>query len=137
MRSGALPPLIASASAAPRWTPGSPPPRSPVAYTFVAPCAPRVAATASPSPAMNASTVSPTSRALASISRVIVLTLPSSASAKTQTLPNAISDHLQVLEVRNDLLEPFAVVFDDLTGLALLGLVDGDDLLTGAGPTDH
>src|SRR3954465_7999990 len=127
---------MASASAAATCGPGSFPPRSPVAYTLVAPCAPSVAATAAASPAYTASTESPSSRALASISSVIVLTLSPSLSAYTQTLLNPISDHLQVLERFDDLLEAFAVVFDDRAGLAFLGLVGGADLLTGPGPAD-
>ena len=80
------------------------------------------AATASPSPAKHASTVSPISRALASISSVIVLTL-SSRPPRRRPRPcsSAISDDLQVLEERHDLLVALAVVFDDLAGLALFG----------------
>src|SRR5690606_11154885 len=43
------------------------------------------------------------------------------------------SDDLEVLEVGDDLGEALAVVLDDLAGLAGGGLVDGHDLLAGAG----
>src|SRR3954447_17272303 len=48
----------------------------------------------------------------------------------------SISDDLQLLEERNDLLVAGAVVFDDLAGLTLLGRRDGDDLLARAGEAD-
>src|SRR5215213_6343508 len=99
--------------------PGIASPRSPVASTFVAPWAPSSSATVAPSPPNTAVTSPPRLRALASSSRVIVFTLPSTASAKTQTFETAISDHLQVLEEGHDLGVALAVVFDDLAGLAL------------------
>src|SRR4051812_49453517 len=56
--------------------------------------------------------------------------LPSDvASATTQTLSNAISDHLQLVEERNDLLVGIALVDDLLAGLALFGGGDVGDLL--------
>ena len=82
IRSGPLPRSIASAIAEATGTPGSVPPRSPVACTLVAPWAPSGPATASASaPAYTASTVSASARALVSSSRVIGATLPSAASA--------------------------------------------------------
>ena len=81
--------MTAFIAAAPA-TPGSFPPRSPVAYTLVAPNSPSPAAKLSASPATNAVTDEPTSRALVSSSRVAVVGLPSAPWAKTQMLEMAM-----------------------------------------------
>ena len=116
-------------------------------YTLVAPWAPTAAATSLPC-FDTTSTVSASSRALASISRVVGDTVAVlDASANTQILETPCSVSLSSLGVRSDdlelgqevddLLEALAVVLDDRAGLALLGLGDLDDLLAGAGPTDR
>src|SRR4029453_2924918 len=148
-RSGALPSAACLAMAEATGSPGKLPPRSPVAYTLVAPWAPRVSAIASASPPpYTASTVSPSSRAFVSISSVMGATLPSAASARTQMRFRAIaatvsyvsvpvrprpSDDLEVLEEGDDLGVALAVVLDDLPGLTGRRLVHSHDVLTGAG----
>src|SRR4051812_28830676 len=78
-------------------------------------------------------------RALVRSSSVVVVTLPSVASANTQIFERAmfqcLLEDLEVVEIGDDLLEGGAVVLDDLTGLTSGCLFDGDDLLTGTGPT--
>ncbi len=64
-------------------TPGSLPPRSPVAYTLVAPYSPSAAAIADASPPTNAVT-SPSPRALVSSSSVPVVGAPLDSCANTQ-----------------------------------------------------
>src|SRR3954453_1919962 len=79
----------------------------------------------------------------------MLATLPSTASAWTQIFDSAIlsslvswcaravrSEDLEAVEELDDLLVGLAVVLDDLTGLALRGGADVDDLLPGAGPAD-
>ena len=81
------------------------PAKSPVAYTFVAPCSPRAPAIAVASPPTNAVTDEPIERAFASNSRVPVVGTSPLACANTQMLLIVIMlslDHFQVFEVCND-----------------------------------
>src|SRR5262245_10541083 len=117
MRSGASPPSMTAFMAADTATPGSFPRRSPVEYTFVAPCAPSGPASEAPSPATNADTVPPSCAAFETSSSVCDVGAPLAACANTQMLLAAMSDHLQVLEEGDDLGVALTVVFDDLAGL--------------------
>ncbi len=90
MMSGESPPSMTAFIAAAPATPGSLPPRSPVAYTFVAPNSPSPAAKLSASPATNAVTDELSSRALVSSSCVAVVGAPSTPWANTQTLDMAM-----------------------------------------------
>ena len=87
---GTPPPAMAVATAEATDTPCMRPLRSPVAYTLAAPWSPSSAAQAAPSPPRNTSTVPATSRALASISRVMVATPSVPASPNTQILSSVI-----------------------------------------------
>src|SRR5262249_24329106 len=96
-------------------------------------------------PTYTASTVSASSRALVRISRVALVGLSPSDSAKTQILETAtalsycsirISDDLQLLEELDDALIRLAVVLDLLAGLALVRGADVHDLLPRTGPAD-
>src|SRR6056297_1056347 len=81
---------------------------------------------------MNAETLPPRLRALVSSSSVPVVGTPSAACANTQMLSIPIvvsSDDFQVVEVLDDLVERFAVVFDDFAGFTLGVIFDGGDLL--------
>src|SRR5207248_11411595 len=111
---------------------------SPAVYTLVAPYLPSSGANDSVSPPhVNASTVLARLRAAVSSSSVMVRGLPSNASATTQILFTGIgSNHLQLFEELDDALVAFAVVFDDLAGLALLGGLHRRDFLTRSGRTD-
>ena len=93
MASGAAtaPSEMAAATAEATDTPCMRPSRSPVAYTVVAPWSPISAAQAVPSVPQNTSTVPATSRALASISRVMVATPSAPPSQYTQILSIAIA----------------------------------------------
>src|SRR5579859_6199721 len=80
-----------------------------------------------------ASTSEPISRAFVSSSKVAVVTFSSATSANTQTFT---SDHLQLLEERDELLGAGPVVFELLAGLTRGRLLDVRDLLARAGPAD-
>src|SRR6056300_929956 len=150
IRSGRSPPSMTVASAEAMAAPGRDPPRSPVAYTRVAPNSPRVPATAEASPPTTADTVAPRERALVSSSSVPVVTAPSLAWANTQMFEIVMSfsvrslfrsvarmfrsDDLESLEELDDLHVGFSVVLDDLAGLAGRRLGHGGDLLTGRVP---
>src|SRR5829696_2231425 len=144
-RSGESPPSMIAFSALATATPGSLPPRSPVAYTLVAPCSPSAPAIADASPPTMAVTLPPPAvrlRALVSSSREPVVAAPLDSCAKTQMFmlirsPSSRSDDFQIFQERHDLGVGLAVVLDDLARLASLGLGDVDDLLSGAGPTDR
>ena len=86
IRSGESPLSITDFIAAETATPGSLPPRSPVAYTLVAPCSPSEPAMAEASPPANAETEPPadTVRALVSSSSVAVVGAPFDSCANTQ-----------------------------------------------------
>ena len=83
--------MTAFIAAAPA-TPGSFPPRSPVAYTLVAPNSPSPAAKLSASPATNAVTDEPTSRALVSSSWVAVVGLAVGALGEDPDVGNGHDD---------------------------------------------
>ena len=121
-------------------TPGSLPPRSPVAYTLAAPYSPSAAAIADGVAADERGDGAAELRALVRSSSVPVVGAPFGSCAKTQMFMSCRrppSDDLQVLEERHDLGEALAVVLDDLAGGAGLGLRDADDALAGAGPADR
>ena len=86
MTSGVSPPSITDFIAVATATPGNLPPRSPVAYTFVAPYSPSAPATAAPSPPIKAATLDDIARALVRSSKVPVVGTPFVVWAKTQTL---------------------------------------------------
>src|SRR3954452_20052886 len=87
------------------------------------------------SPPTNAVTV-PSDRALVNSSSVNAVGAPFDSCANTQMFMMS-SDDLQVLEERHDLGVSLSVVFDDLAGLAGLGLGDVGDLLAGGVPSDR
>src|SRR3954465_1143565 len=77
----------------------------------------------------------PSDRALVNSSSVKAVGAPFDSCANTQMF--MVSDDLQVLEERHDLGVSLSVVFDDLAGLAGLGLGDVGDLLPGGIPSDR
>src|SRR3954464_2601782 len=87
------------------------------------------------SPPTNAIAV-PSERALVNSSSVNAVGAPFDSCAYTQMFMMS-SDDLQVLEERHDLGVSLSVVFDDLAGLAGLGLGDVGDLLPGGIPSDR
>src|SRR3954447_17138904 len=78
----------------------------------------------------------PNERALVNNSSVKAVGAPFDSCANTQMFMMS-SDDLQVLEERHDLGVSLSVVFDDLAGLAGLGLGDVGDLLAGGIPSDR
>src|SRR3954451_17414371 len=78
----------------------------------------------------------PSERALVNSSSVKAVGAPFDSCANTQMFMMS-SDDLQVLEERHDLGVSLSVVFDDLAGLAGLGLGDVGDLLPGGVPSDR
>src|SRR3954447_22017778 len=78
----------------------------------------------------------PNERALVNNSSVKAVGAPFDSCANTQMFIMS-SDDLQVLEERHDLGVSLSVVFDDLAGLAGLGLGDVGDLLPGGIPSDR
>src|ERR1700677_1971250 len=115
MASGALPPSINAASAPETGTPRRAPPRSPTAYTVVAPYSPKGPANEAVSvPQPTAASVRARARASVRSSSVIGVGPASPASANTHILSIAISDHLQLLEEGDDALGAVPLVHHDL-----------------------
>src|SRR3954463_8664957 len=78
----------------------------------------------------------PSDRALVNSSSVKAVGAPFDSCANTQMFMVS-SDDLQVLEERDDLGVSLSVVFNDLAGLASLGLRHIGDLLPGGVPPDR
>ena len=135
---GVSPPSMIAFIAAETAGPDNLPAKSPVAYTFVAPCSPRAPAIAVASPPTNAVTDAPIERAFASNSSVPVVGTSPLACANTQMLLIVMmlsSDHFQVLKKCDDLFKCCAVIFDDFTGLTCFGLCNRNNFLSSSCPT--